>query len=78
MNNISTFIIVIHIYMILKNPLFNMNLSIFFKNVNMIFNRLQINKILKIFQFQVNDISKCIDMFFIFTYFNHNYFFNVK
>jgi hypothetical protein len=74
----STFITVIHLYMILKNRLFNMNLSIFFKNVNMIFNRLQINKTLKNFHFKVNDISKCTDMFFTFTYFIHNYFFNVK
>ncbi len=64
--------------MTLKNHLFNMNLSTFFKNVNMIFNRLQVKTKLKIFHFQFNDTSKCIYMFSIFTYSNHNYFFNVK
>jgi hypothetical protein len=73
----KTFIILIHIY-ILKSHLFNMNLIIYFKNVNMIFNRLQVKKILKIFHFQINDTLECIYMFFIFTYSNHNYFFNVK
>jgi hypothetical protein len=74
----NTFIIPIHIYMILKNHLFNRNLSIFFKNVNMIFNRLKVNEILKIFHFQVNDTLEYTYMLFIFTYFHHNYFKNVK
>jgi hypothetical protein len=53
--------------MILKNQLFNMNLSIFFKNVNMIFNRLQVNKILKISIFKLMILQNVL-ICFLFLY----------